>query len=213
MIAMATASTHLVTQENRQSYWRELREMHVQRKRVFVDQLRWPIGHNGELEVDAFDTETALYLLNFDSEGRLLASARLLRTDQPHLLDSVFPHLCTDVVPCGAHIWEATRFCPSPEIHDSQARRDLLGEIIAGILEAGLLFGMTHVTFVASGALKPLALTSGWAASALGPPQRYQRDRVTACIASIDALGLRRVRERHNLVAPLLRYSPARIAA
>lgn len=207
------ALTHLVTQENRQAYRRELREMHIQRKRLFVDQLGWPIEHSGELEVDEFDTDTALYLLHFDGAGRLLASARLLRTDQPHLLDTTFSHLCSDVVPRGEHIWEATRFCPSPEIQDSQSRRVLLGEIIAGILEAGLLFGMTNVTFVASGALKPLALASGWTVTALGPSQRYQRDRVTACIASVDALGLKRVRDRHNLVAPLLRYSPARIAA
>lgn len=210
---MSPALTHLVTQENRRSYRRELREMHVQRKRLFVDQLGWPIEHSGEMEADAFDTDAALYLLHFDGAGRLLASARLLRTDQPHLLDTVFSHLCTDAVPHGEHIWEATRFCPSPEIQDSQSRRVLLGEIIAGILEAGLLFGMSHVTFVASGALKPLALASGWTVTTLGPAQRYQRDRVTACIASVDALGLRRVRERHNLVAPLLRYSPARIAA
>lgn len=214
LVAMTNAAlTHLVTRDNRQAYRRELREMHAQRKRLFVDQLGWPIASNGELEADAFDTDAALYLLHFDREGALLASARLLRTDQPHLLDTTFSHLCTNNVPRSEHIWEATRFCPSPEIQDSQSRRILLGEIIAGILEAGLLFGMSDVTFVAGGALKPLALTSGWTVTTLGPTQRYLRDRVTACMASIDVPGLRRVRERHNLVAPLLRYSPARIAA
>lgn len=204
---------HLVTGENRQNYPRELRQMHAHRKQVFVDQLQWPLPCDGALEFDDFDSERAVYLLHVNALGKLSASARLLPTDQPHLLDTVFPHLCEGEIPRGRLIWEATRFCPAPDIQEPTARRALLGEIIAGILEAGLLFGMTEVTFVASGALKPLALASGWSARPLGPSQRYQRDRVTACIAAVDALGLRRVRDHYGLSAPLLRYSPARQAA
>lgn len=204
---------HLVTAENRELYPRELREMHAHRKRVFVDELAWPLDCDGDLEFDAFDTVSAIYLLSLAPDGRLLASARMLRTDEPHLLDTVFPHLCAGAPPRGPSIWEATRFCPSAEIQSPEQRRAMLGEIIAGILEAGLLFGVTDVTYVAGGALKPLALAAGWSARPLGPSQRYKRDRVTACVASVDAAGLRRVRERYRLSAPLLRYLPARRAA
>jgi acyl-homoserine lactone synthase len=204
---------HLVTDENRDLYRRELRAMHAQRKQVFIDLLKWPLASEGEFESDAFDTESAIYLLHFGLNGDLLASARLLRTDQPHLLDTVFPHLCEGDVPRGESIWEATRFCPSPELTAAELKRALLGEIIAGIIEAGLLFGMTEVTFVAGGALKPLALAAGWSARTLGASQRYKGDRVTACAAAVDAAGLRRVRARYGLSAPLLRYLPARKAA
>lgn len=204
---------HLVTTENRDAYRRELAEMHAQRKRVFIDQLEWPLKCDGDLEFDQFDGRDPIYLLHLDMAGSLRASARLLRTDQPHLLSEVFPHLCEEGVPSGASIWEATRFCPSPQVQDPAEKRVLLGEIIAGILEAGLLFGMSEVTFVAGGALKPLALASGWSARPLGATQRYKRDRVTACAASVDALGLRRVREKYGLIAPLLRYIPGRVAA
>lgn len=203
---------HLVTSENQDDYQAELREMHAQRKRVFVDQLGWSLDCQGELEADAFDSPSALYLLHFGRGGDLVASARLLRTDAPHLLDTVFPHLCEGDLPRGATTWEATRFCPAPELAP-EVRRSLLGEIIAGILEAGLLFGMTQVTFVASAALKPLALGAGWSVRPLGPSHRYMRERVSACVASIDAAGLRRVRELYGLTAPLLRFQPARRAA
>lgn len=204
---------HLVTNENREAYEPTLREMHAHRKRVFIDAMGWPLPCSGELEFDAFDTDSALYLLHLDHIGRLRASARLLRTDEAHLLGGVFADLCEEGVPSGESIWEATRFCPSPEIVDACERRGLLGEIIAGILEAGLLFGMTDVTFVAGGALKPLALAAGWNARTLGPTHRLHRERVTACIATVDAEGLRRVRARYGLSAPLLRYQPARRAA
>jgi N-acyl-L-homoserine lactone synthetase len=203
---------HLVTAENRESYAAELRDMHAQRKRVFIDQMGWPLPCEGALEFDSFDTDAALYLLHFARDGRLIASARLLRTDEPHLLDTVFAHLCEDELPRGDTVWEATRFCPAPDLAPAE-RRALLGEIIAGIIETGLLYGMTQVTFVASAALRPLALAAGWSARPLGKSCRYKRERVTACAAAIDTIGLRRVRETYGLSAPLLRFQPARRAA
>lgn len=203
---------HLVTAENREVYEAELRDMHAQRKQVFIDQLGWPLPCEGEHEFDAFDDGNAIYLLHFNRAGALCASARLLRTDVPHLLDTVFQHLCEEPLPRGETVWEATRFCPAPDL-GPDPRRALLGEIIAGILEAGLLFGMTHVTFVAGAALKPLALAAGWSVRPLGKSHRYKRERVTACVASVDAAGLRGVRMRYGLTAPLLRYQPPRRAA
>jgi N-acyl-L-homoserine lactone synthetase len=204
---------HLVTSENRANYAPELREMHAQRKQIFLDELAWPLVCQGELEFDEFDTDASMYLLHFGAKGELAGSARLLRTDRPHLLDTAFAHLCKEELPRGDTIWEATRFCPSPKLKDRTQRHALLGVIIAGILEAGLLFGTTEVTFVASGALKPLALSAGWNARTLGPSQRYKGDRVTACVAAVDSAGLRQVRARFGLHAPLLRYLPVQKAA
>lgn len=203
---------HLITQENRALYRRDLLEMHRQRKALFVDQMHWPLACEEGLEIDQFDAPDSIYLLHFASSGELLASARLLPTSRPHLLDTVFPQLCAAGVPKGADIWEATRFCPLPTL-ESEARHQLLGVIISGILEAGLIFGMRAVTFVAGAALKPLALQAGWRAEALGPTLRYKRDRVSACIAALDPEGLARVRQRFGLSGPVLRYGPVRQAA
>ncbi|MBL8537307.1 MAG: hypothetical protein JNM59_07865 [Hyphomonadaceae bacterium] len=204
---------HLVTADNRELYRAELLEMHRQRKAIFVDDLGWPLECDGDVECDAFDTLGALYLLALEEGETLGGSARLLPSTQPHLLGAVFPELCEEGVPIDDTIWEATRFCPAPGIAVPERRRALLGKIIAGILEAGLLFGMTQVTFVASAALKPLALAAGWSVRPLGASRRYGRERISAFVADVDAAGLRRVRERYGLHAPLLRYLPARKAA
>lgn len=204
---------HIVTLENRSRFYRELMDMHRQRKEVFVDQMRWPLTCEEGIEIDDFDTDAAIYLLQYDETQRLRVSARMLPTDQPHLLDTVFPHLCEEAVPRGHDIWEATRFCPAPDIETPNEKHALLGSTIAGILEAGLLFGVSAVTFVASGALKPLALAAGWDARALGTSVRHGRERLTACMASITPEGLRAVRTRYQLSGPLIRYAPAREAA
>jgi acyl-homoserine lactone synthase len=204
---------YLVTEENRRNFRRELFDMHRQRKQVFVDQMRWPLPCEEGLEIDEFDTDAAFYLLNFGADGALQASARLLPTDRPHILDTVFPQLCSEGVPRGPNIWEATRFCPAPGVKTPEARHQLLGVVIAGILEAGLLFGMDATTFVAGAAMKPLALDAGWSVKTLGPAQRYRRDRVTACMAALDPDSLRGVRARHQITGPVLRYGSARQAA
>lgn len=204
---------HIVTSENRAEFRRELCEMHRQRKRVFVDELKWPLACEEGLEIDEFDTAEAVYLLYFTDGGELRASARMLPTDRPHLLGSIFPDLCLEGVPAGERIWESTRFCPAPHVRDAEEKRWLLGVMIAGMIESALIFAVDHITFVAGGALKPAALGAGWNARPLGPTRRTRGDRLTACIADATPEGLRRVREKYRLPHPLIRYAPLRQAA
>src|SRR4029079_6111120 len=89
-------------------------------------------------------------------------ASRLLRTDRPHLLGEHFSYLCDTPAPSGENVWEATRFCPAPDAPDGQFRHDLLGRMIAAIMETALIHGVERVTFVANGALAPLAAKAGW---------------------------------------------------
>jgi N-acyl-L-homoserine lactone synthetase len=91
-------------------------------------------------------------------------------------------------------------------------RHDLLARMIAAIMEAALLFGIERVTFVANAGLAPLALNAGWDARALGPPQRRGRDRLPAIVADISAEGLRQVRLRGAISAPLTRFAAGQAA-
>lgn len=200
---------YVVTQENRRHFRHALMEMHRQRKTMFVDTMRWKLDAPEGLEIDAYDAEDATYLIAADTpRGPVLASARLLPTERRHLMSDVFPHLCSDGVPSAPSIWEASRFCPAPETAKGEARRSLLGLMIAGILETGLLFGIEQVSFVAGAALAPLARDAGWTVRPLGPCQRYGNDRVSAMLADVDAAGLKRVRLRHGLEPPITRLVP-----
>ncbi len=205
---------HIVTAENRQLFHHALIEMHRQRKILFIDELDWRLDDIAGVEIDAFDSPDAVYLIEANSpRSPVEGSVRLLPTDRPHLLGEVFAHLCCGPAPAGAHIWEATRFCPAPTTPKGAPRRALLGRMIAAIMETALLFGVERVTFVANAALAPLAKSAGWRASALGPAQRSGRDRLTAFVAEIDADGLRAVRTRNGIAAPLTRYAPGHILA
>ncbi len=69
-----------------------LRAMFAARKQVFIDLLKWDLPVlAGEYELDQFDDPAAEYLILLDEAGGHRASARLLRTDRPHLLGDLYP--------------------------------------------------------------------------------------------------------------------------
>src|SRR5690606_10051987 len=69
---------------------RSLRTMFEARKRVFIDLLKWDLpALANRFEIDHFDDEHAIYLIVTDGEANHLASARLLPTTRPALLDSL----------------------------------------------------------------------------------------------------------------------------
>lgn len=74
---------------------RLFRSMFEQRKRVFVDLLRWDVPVLvGRYEIDQFDNDCAVYIVIADAEGEHLASVRLLPTCRDHILGTIFPELC-----------------------------------------------------------------------------------------------------------------------
>jgi len=201
---------YIVSQENRRRFHHLLTEMHRQRKRVFIDQLKWRLEESAGLEIDAFDSEDAVYLIEARTPiSDVSISARLLPTTRPHLLSEHFVDLCEEPLPTGANVWEATRFCPAPDTPAGALRRTMLGRMIAGIMETALLFGIEQVTYVADAALAPMAERAGWDVRRLGPPRGKGRDRIQAFAARIDGAGLKRVREAFAINAPLIRFVPA----
>ena len=198
---------NIISRENRHLFHHTLMEMHAQRKQVFIDQLCWPLEECAGIEMDAFDGESTLYLIETAPDGAVVCSARLLPSMCPHLLGEVFEHICMQGAPRSDTIWEASRFCPAPETSKGQERRDMLMRMIAAIMEASILFGMEQVTFVAGAALARLARKAGWDVELLGPMQRVGRERLTAMIAHATSAGLNRVRSLNGLEGPVTRYA------
>jgi acyl-homoserine lactone synthase len=199
--------------ENRWQFEGDLTEMHRQRKKVFVDGAGWKLPVVSGLEIDGYDHQDTMYLLAKDlADGSLLASVRLLTTSGPHLMSDLFAEACPNGVPRGLAIWEVSRFCTAPKIGHRSKRLSLLWEIICGIMETALVYGVEQVVFAANRALLPLALACGWEARILGPTLRDQNDEVTAVAAQVTPSGLRIVRERHRIPAPVIRL-PAGVQA
>lgn len=176
-----------VDQDNRAHEHIALRSMFAARKRVFVDLLKWDLPVlAGRFEVDQFDDPHATYLIVTDGAGEHLASARLLPTTRPAILDALFPHLVAGPVPRGEEIAEITRFCLSRDVNAAMRRtaRDLL---LTGLVEHALANGICSYTGVAEVSWFRQIERFGWDCRALGEPCIDGGRLLTALRIEIDA--------------------------
>ena len=176
----------IIDQLNRTCEHQALRSMFEARKRVFIDLLKWDLpALAGRFELDQFDDVDATYLIVTDARGNHLASARLLLTTRPALLDTLFPRLVAGKVPHGDEVLEITRFCLSPGIGARQRRigRDAL---LVGLAEFALANGIRTYTGVAELSWFRQIQTFGWDCGLLGEPVLHRGQALAALRIDID---------------------------
>lgn len=150
---------------------RLLAEMFRERKRVFVDLLRWDLPVlAGEYELDQFDGPTTQYLLMASPEGRHFGSMRLLPTSGPTVLGSIFPFLCERPLPTSPHCWEISRFCLSRDLRAAE-RRIVRDQLVTASVAFALQNDITAYVCVADMAWFSQILAFGWHCDPLGLPQ------------------------------------------
>ncbi|MBO9695943.1 MAG: autoinducer synthase [Sphingopyxis sp.] len=178
---------HIVGTDNRACAHKLLRSMFEARKHVFVDLLKWdlPVLAN-RFEVDQFDDGHATYLIVTDADGHHLASARLLTTTRPALLDSLYPDLVDGDVPAGPGVVEITRFCLSRGI-GARLRREARDRLLVGLVDHARANDIQRYTGVAEVAWFEQIRTFGWDCAALGSPRLHDGRRLVSLSIAIDA--------------------------
>ncbi|HWI77025.1 MAG TPA: acyl-homoserine-lactone synthase [Sphingomicrobium sp.] len=150
-----------------------LRAMFEDRKRVFVDLLGWDVPVlDGRFELDQFDNEAATYIIIADEAGDHLGSARLLPTDRPHILGTLFRDLCASPPPVGPGIMEITRFCLSRRRRAAE-RLQTRNQLVSALAWYALDAGIRTYTGVAEIRWLQQILAFGWDCRPLGVPVRY----------------------------------------
>ena len=144
-----------------------LQSMHADRKRLFVDLLGWDVPViEGRHEIDRFDDDHATYLIAADMDGQHMGSLRLLPTQRPHILGSIFPHLCPEGVPVGPEIFEITRLC-LPARHRAPERLRIRNRLISAMVDHALDSGIRTLTGVVEAGFLAQVLAMGWRCSTL----------------------------------------------
>jgi N-acyl-L-homoserine lactone synthetase len=151
---------------------RPLETMFADRKRQFVDFFEWDVPVvDGRYEMDQFDTATAAYIIAVDATGIHEASMRMLPSTEPHLLGTLFPHLCPGGVPVGERVWESTRLC-LPSRHGAARRLELRNALISAMVDFALARGIERITGVIPDGFRKQVLAMGWKAEPIGPAVR-----------------------------------------
>lgn len=196
----------LILPEARLRHAGALMQMHRDRKRVFVDMLGWSLPSGDSwLEVDEYDNDFAVYLLLPDSQGRHLASVRILPTTRPHMLSQVFPSLCEGPVPAGEDCWEISRLVTSPNACSGLSVVRLHRLLALALAEFACLNGVRRYTLVAEANRVPVLLSVGWPVLPIGLPTLYEREELQALQISVDSTILHQMRRRLRLGRPVLR--------
>lgn len=202
----------IINQTNRACEHVALRSMFAARKRVFVDLLKWDLPVLAErFEVDHFDDPHATYLIVADPMGEHLASARLLPTTRPALLDGVFPYLVAGPVPRGPSIAEITRFCLSRDI-GARERRTARNMLLVGLVEHAREAGIRSYTGVAELAWFRQIQTFGWDCRPLGEPCERDGRLLVALQIDIDETTTAKLAAASIVVGPITAPAPARAA-
>lgn len=142
--------------------------MFADRKRLFVDLMRWSVPVVDDYyEIDQFNHADAIYLIVVE-DGEHIGSMRLLRTDRPHILDSLFPELCTASAPTGAGIAEITPLCLPCRLGTAR-RLEIRNRLISAMVDHAAAAGIVSLTGVVSAGFLAQILTMGWRCEGLGP--------------------------------------------
>ncbi len=202
-----------IDRTNASDYEALLNEMHRVRKAVFVDRLGWDVPVvEGEYEIDQFDTENAVYLINIDeATGQHLASVRLLSSTKPNVLTDIFAALCQGGPPNSSDTWEITRLCTSPGLPRDVAAR-ARHKLAVALVEYGLLHGICRYTCVIEVQNIPTLIAPGWCCNPLGPPKTINGAMLGAFALSIVPTTLDLMVERWGGSLPVLEYAQRKAA-
>jgi len=196
---------HIITPSNKSRYTAAIDGMYRDRKRVFVDWLKWNVPViDGKYEIDQFDTDDAIYLLELDPvTGRHLASIRLLPTTKPNLLGEVFATLCESKPPKSSDTWELTRFCVSPDVPRADGRK-LMNLMWTSVVEFASMNKIEHYTCVTHMAMLSLILSAGWDTEPMGLPQIFDGGLIGAILFHIHPETLSEARARFGFTGSVL---------
>ena len=198
----------LVPGSHRADFPQEIAQMHEIRKRTFHDRLHWQVKTLRNWEIDEFDALNPLYLLSIGDDGNVRGSLRLLPTTGPNMLADVFPELLPDGMRIeSATIWESSRFSVDQEAAAERSENLLnrtTGELLTGIVEVGLLAGLTEVVSVYDAMFARILKRANCAAELIGKPARLGDIMGYAALFEISERMLGNLRKAAGITEPVL---------
>lgn len=160
-------------------------ELFKYRYDVFVKKLGWNLSAPEGIEIDQFDNENSVYVIA-KSHSEIVGCARLLPTNQPYLLQEVFPDLLDGAEPPKSiKIWEVSRFTNCYLSQPEDPASDLAGIdsalFLTEIMRVAKEVGAEKLISVSTIGMERLLNRSGIRTIRLGKPKEINGYRVFAC--------------------------------
>jgi acyl-homoserine lactone synthase len=120
------------------------------RHQIFIEELGWNLPKaRGDHEIDEYDVDEAVYLLDITDEDVLQGTVRLTPSMSCSLVADYFPHLVEcDVSARSPLVYEATRYIFLPLNKNAQENRIAKARLLAGMVEWCLAKKVSHIQCV-----------------------------------------------------------------
>lgn len=192
----------IINRLNRELYEDTLQELYSFRYKVACGEMGWKLPDaKDEMDIDQFDTEDAVYFIDKNSMGKIIACARLVPTLGPNMLRDVFPEFCENgEPPCSQDIYEYTRYLVTKEGTSKEEFIRARARILVAIHEysiANKIKKLSLLTYQKHYALAAFLFPT----RPLGSAQYYEADDdyYIAMTNEVSEEGLAKVRQYTNL--------------
>ena len=180
---------HVVTIANQHLYARQLDEMFRMRHEFYVRQRGWTnLTSTDGRETDEFDNGHAVYLMNLDRYGSILATFRLNPTTTPYLLGDKLPEYLEGEAPRSEEIWDLTRWMVAP--HARRKSSDQIADaqkfLLCGVMEFAVSRGATALTCLMDTVFVD-RIAKVWPATPLGPELDFEDGKGRAIAVRLEA--------------------------
>ena len=186
---------HVVTAANRPLYTEQLWAMFQVRKQHYIEDRGWgELWDFGGVEVDDFDDDRAVYLLELGPQAELWGFLRVRPTDDRSILVDKFPHLIGPGQPQlkGPEAWEGSRIFAMPGAGDP---RVTMMRLHLASDEVALRAGVKRMTAFIDTYNYP-HLSDGSAEFLMtGPPQPYRYGVMVGLRREISEASIARLRD------------------
>ena len=195
----------VVTWSNRRQHRLVLERYFRIRYDIYVKRRQWrAIARPINIEMDAFDTEYAVYVLALDSIGKVVGGSRLVPTSQPHLLGDVFPELAPAGPPRAPDIFEWTRFFISPALRSRGKSSPVAGAVLCGVLEVAHQLGIRQISVVCETFWPKRLRSLGWSLVELGDVLQHEDGDIIALLIDVTPEAISSTRQAYGIREPIL---------
>lgn len=169
------------------------------RKRFFVDELRWDIPHNDDVEMDQYDNPCAHYSV-VTRWGKVLGGARIMPTSaawgrHTYMLRDA-SRGCIDEIPrdlmpadvASDQVWECTRLVISSCLTTQAERAECLSLIVEGLVGIAQARGGAELVTLTRPALMRALRQLGYPVSRMSEPYRNASDGLEYAVLAMPAM-------------------------
>lgn len=133
----------------RRRYHKYFDQLFRLRHQIFVKGRGWSLPSVNDCEIDQYDVQDAVYLLDLNEDDIIQGSVRMTPSERCSLLADYFPHLVENgESPRSPQVYECTRYIVLPAQKSREANRAAKARLLGAAVEWSLNHGLTYLQTV-----------------------------------------------------------------